>query len=190
MHLQIPDPKIVRDVIRTNQGSVMMALLMPLHRFRIWILRYLLAEEPYRQAVQFLPALQADMGALCGSEIHFGALAGAESESEAAPSHSAAASTAPSSSSTSSTSNASASGRVQLPTPLPDETSLVIKRCRYHEVLTKEDAPFLLSEFCCSHGLVWLQEFSKHGVDVSLERSMLWEDECCAIRLARRKQTA
>ena len=40
--------------------------MMPLHRFRVWILRYLLAEEPYKLAVQFLPALQADMGALCG----------------------------------------------------------------------------------------------------------------------------
>ena len=33
----------MRDVIRTNQGSMMMALLLPLHRFRIWVLRYLLA---------------------------------------------------------------------------------------------------------------------------------------------------
>ncbi len=40
---QIPDPALVRDVIRTNQGSVMMALLLPLHRFKIWILRHLLA---------------------------------------------------------------------------------------------------------------------------------------------------
>ena len=41
--LQIADPALVRDVIRTNQGSMMMALLLPLHRFRIWVLRYLLA---------------------------------------------------------------------------------------------------------------------------------------------------
>ena len=177
MRMQVPDAKIVRDVIRTNQGSVMMALLMPLHRFRIWILRYLLAEEPYKLAVQFLPALQADMGALCSSEIHFGPLAGAPSEASAAASPAAAAPVAASSSST----------KVQLPHPLPDETSLVIRRCKYHEVLTKEDAPFLLSEFCCNHGLLWLQEFSNHGVDVSLERSMLWEDECCSIRLARRQ---
>jgi hypothetical protein len=49
----------------------------------------------------------------------------------------------------------------------------------------QEDAQFLLSEFCCHHGMTWLQDFKRHGVDVSLERSFVWEDGCCQIRVAR-----
>jgi|LauGreDrversion4_1035100.scaffolds.fasta_scaffold394508_1 hypothetical protein len=87
---------MVRDIIRTNQGSIMMAILLPLHRFRIWMLRYLLAgnvtrsdlnqccisvgaliqsvvfmrsssfaEDPFKLAAAFLPALKSDMGELC-----------------------------------------------------------------------------------------------------------------------------
>lgn len=29
----------VRDIIRTNLGSVMLALLGPVHRFKLWIMR-------------------------------------------------------------------------------------------------------------------------------------------------------
>ena len=49
----------------------------------------------------------------------------------------------------------------------------------------REDAPALLSEFCCQHGTVWLNEFQKHGVAVGMERSMAWGDSCCALRVAR-----
>ena len=66
---------------------------------------------------------------------------------------------------------------------------MVIRRCKYHEVLTMEGAPLMLSVFRCNYGLLWLQEFSKHGLDVSLERSMLGEDECCCTRPARRMRT-
>ena len=51
-----------------------------------------------------------------------------------------------------------------------------------------EGALFMLLEFRCNHGLLWLQDFSKHGVDVSLERCMLWEYECCSTRFAWRMQ--
>lgn len=40
----------------------------------------------------------------------------------------------------------------------------------YHEIMAKEDAPFLLSEFCCHHALLWLHEFRRHGVVVSMDR--------------------
>ncbi len=107
--------------------------------------RYLLREDMYRQAVGFLPALRQDMGSLCSSEV-------VEEEG----------------------------GSV---------TTLTVARCMYHELLTQastmllafhkalhlppqghrdaarigthvqEDAPFLLSEFCCHHGLLWMHDF-------------------------------
>jgi hypothetical protein len=33
-------PPQVRDIIRTNLGSVMLAILQPVHRFKLWILRW------------------------------------------------------------------------------------------------------------------------------------------------------
>lgn len=155
---ELPDPTLVREVIRTNQGSLMMGLLMPLHRLRIWILRHLLGEDPYRQAVRLLPALQSDMGTLCTGEV--------QTETEAP---------------------APGPGGGTTAAAAAAATSLVIRGCRYHEVLTQEDAPFLLSEFCCNHGLVWLNEFRRHGVDVTLDRCKVWDDDCCSIRLAKMK---
>ncbi len=169
--MQIPDQNLVCDVIRTNQGSLMLAFLLPLHRFRLWILRYLLAEEPYKQAVQFLPALQSDMGELCESSIRVG-----PQSAEPEPAGPAGSAAPPGGAST---------GKLPANALAANEVSLVVTKCKYHEVLTAEDAPFLLSEFCCHHGMIWLNEFKKHGVDVSLERSMVWEDSCCAIRVAR-----
>ena len=52
----------------------------------------------------------------------------------------------------------------------------------------REDAAPLLSEFCCSHGMTWLNEFTRHGVDVGRERCMVWGDSCCQLRVARGKK--
>ena len=63
------------------------------------------------------------------------------------------------------------------------ETTLLVSECKYHAILTEEEAPFLLTEFCCHHSLTWLSEFRKHGVRVSLDHSMVFDDQCCALRL-------
>ena len=55
----------------------------------------------------------------------------------------------------------------------------------YHEILTREDAPFLLSEFCCHHALIWMHQFRKHGLLVSLDECKAWDDSCCKLRIAR-----
>jgi hypothetical protein len=67
----VPPPLLrqVRDIIRTNLGSVMLAILQPVHRFKLWILRHLLREDMYKQAVNFLPALTQDMGSLCTPSV-------------------------------------------------------------------------------------------------------------------------
>lgn len=166
---EITDPALVRDVIRTNQGSMMMAILLPLHRARLWVLRNLLAEDPYKQAVNFLPALQEDMGSLCQSSIQVGPKNPEDRGEGSAPAVPGAAS-----------SKAAAAQGAQA-----SEVSLVISKCKYHEILNREDAPFLLSEFCCHHGLVWLNEFKKYGVEVNLDSCMTWDDECCRIRIAK-----
>jgi len=141
---EFDDAVLVREVIRTNLGSLMMGVLLPLHRARIWVLKNLLGEGAYDQAVKFLPALQQDMGPLCTSSIQTG----------------------------------------------EGEATLTVTGCKYHEVCTAEDTPFLLSEFCCHHGLVWMHEFRKHGVAVGLDSCMAWEDEGCCLRQAAAGQQA
>eukprot|EP00798_Chlamydomonas_sp_ICE-L_P030810 gene30810-35841_t len=137
---EIGDPIFVRDVIRTNLGGMMMNVLLPLHRFRIWILRRLLGEHPYKQAVSFLPAIMEDMGSLCESEV---------SETGV------------------------------------DESTLTVSKCVYHEILTKEDTPFLLSDFCCHHALVWMSQFRRHGLVVSMDECKAWDDSCCKLRVGK-----
>ncbi|KAG1654521.1 hypothetical protein FOA52_008553 [Chlamydomonas sp. UWO 241] len=215
---EFSDPALVRDVIRTNQGSMMVAVLLPLQRLRTYVLRYLLAEEPYSQAVRFLPAVQSDMGALCEGGVRAGPQAVGPSASSSTAAAEGSAAAAGEGAAADGSAAAAADGGAQqaeqgsgsagpagpagpaassqvppakgffsssVKGQLPDEVSLVIDRCKYHEVLTQEDATFLLSEFCCHHGMTWLQDFKRHGVDVSLERSFVWEDECCQIRVAR-----
>jgi len=197
---EVPDPGLVRDVIRTNQGSMMMAVLLPLHRMRMWVLRYLLAEEPYAQAARFLPALQSDMGTLCEGGVRLGPQlpapvgdvgatagtgGGVDEDSAASRGGGADVGAAKGIGAGAATGASAGPALPARPQDMPDEVSLVIDRCRYHEVLTAEDAQFLLSDFCCHHGMTWLNEFKRHGVDVGLERSLVWEDECCQIRVAR-----
>jgi hypothetical protein len=118
------------------------------------------------------------MGALCTSEVRHGPAqpaATAEGAAAAAPSAPGGAAAA---------GGLGFRGRGAV---VADEVSLVVTRCRYHEVLSGEDAAHLLPEFCCQHGMSWLDAFARHGVDVSLERSMAFDDECCTIRVARQK---
>mmetsp|Transcript_21951 Transcript_21951/g.37548 ORF Transcript_21951/g.37548 Transcript_21951/m.37548 type:complete len:422 (-) Transcript_21951:1620-2885(-) len=136
---EIEDTRVIRDVIRTNLGSAMISLLRPVHRFKLWILSWLLREDMYHQALAMLPALREDMGTLCESQVE----------------------------------------------QTPTETQLVVTRCAFHEVFTQEDAPFLLSEFCCHHSLLWLHEFRRHGVLVSMDQCKAWDDGCCKLRIAR-----
>ncbi|GAX83293.1 hypothetical protein CEUSTIGMA_g10719.t1 [Chlamydomonas eustigma] len=229
---EIGDPNVVREIIRTNQGSMMMAFLLPVHRFKIWLLRYLLAEDPFKQAVGFLPALQADMGGLCEAEVVRGPLRSTtqqedkgSSSTTTTESHENLDDTASSSSSEPSVSSPSTSSSQStgLSTPnsnIPqinssasstyynssnhggssdtskgsqkqagsqeNEVSLVVTKCKYHEILTREDTPSLLSEFCCQHGMTWMKDFQRHGVEVGFERSRSWEDDCCVLRVAKR----
>jgi len=137
---ELGDTKLARDIIRTNLGSVMLALLRPVHRFKLWILKWIMREDMYKQAVGFLPALKADLGTQCNSRV--------EESSDAV-------------------------------------TTMTVDKCMYYDILTKEDTPFLLSEFCCHHGLLWLHEFRAHGVVVSMDKCMAWDDNCCQLRIAR-----
>eukprot|EP00983_Pelagomonas_calceolata_P106243 1159211-Pelagomonas_calceolata.AAC.19 len=40
-------PLQVREIIRTNLGSMMISLLRPIHRFKLWVLRYDFLAAPY-----------------------------------------------------------------------------------------------------------------------------------------------
>ncbi|KAJ9516052.1 hypothetical protein QJQ45_024482, partial [Haematococcus lacustris] len=115
---ELGDTKMVREIIRTNLGGLMVSLLLPVHRFKLWLLRYLFMEDMYQQALRMLPALTADMGRLCSSSV---VAEGGEGSGT---------------------------------------TLLTVHKCRFHEVLTQEDAPFLLTEFCCHQGLQWLDAYS------------------------------
>ncbi|GFH08849.1 uncharacterized protein HaLaN_03880 [Haematococcus lacustris] len=66
---ELGDTKMVREIIRTNLGGLMVSLLLPVHRFKLWLLRYLFMEDMYQQALRMLPALTADMGRLCSSSV-------------------------------------------------------------------------------------------------------------------------
>ncbi|GLI59344.1 hypothetical protein VaNZ11_001206 [Volvox africanus] len=70
------DDALVREVVRTNLGGTAVGLMMRLHKLRLWLLLKLLAEDPYKQAVRFLPSLHGDMGSLVVGEV-------AEGDSEA-----------------------------------------------------------------------------------------------------------
>ncbi|KAF5843701.1 hypothetical protein DUNSADRAFT_10875 [Dunaliella salina] len=59
---EIEDTRLVREVIRTNLGSMMISLLQPIHRFKLWVLRHILREDMYHQAVGLLPAMLQGMG--------------------------------------------------------------------------------------------------------------------------------
>lgn len=156
---EFPDPAMAMDVIRTNQGSMMMAVLMPIHRTKIWLQRNLLAEDSMRTAAQFLTVLQSDMGSLCQSDV---VVTGKEARSGEVA-------------------EIVKSKRHKI----PDDISLVVRDCKYHSLLKAEGATTLLPDFCCQHGMVFMREFQKYGVDVNLDRCLDWEDDCCSIRIAR-----
>ncbi|EFJ40437.1 hypothetical protein VOLCADRAFT_108158 [Volvox carteri f. nagariensis] len=63
------DEALVREVVRTNLGGTAVGVMMRLHKLRLWLLIRLLAEDPYKQAVRFLPSLQGDMGCLVPGEV-------------------------------------------------------------------------------------------------------------------------
>jgi len=141
---EIEDTRLVREIIRTNLGSMMISLLRPIHRFKLWVLRHILREDMYRQAVGLLPAMLQDMGGLVEHTV--------EGDDR--------------------------------------ETMLKVSKCAYHELLTQEETPFLLSEFCCHHGLLWMHEYRRHGVIVSMDNCKAWDDSCCQLRIARPGQQA
>lgn len=66
------DDELVAEVVRTNLGGQAVKIMMRLHRARLWLLLKLLAEDPFTQAVRFLPSLQGDFGALVGNEVVVG----------------------------------------------------------------------------------------------------------------------
>ncbi|KXZ41685.1 hypothetical protein GPECTOR_320g26 [Gonium pectorale] len=63
------DDELVKEVIRTNLGGVADNIMLKLHKGRLWLLLRLLAEDPYKQAVRFLPQLQGDMASLVSSDL-------------------------------------------------------------------------------------------------------------------------
>ncbi|GLC42691.1 hypothetical protein PLESTM_001365300 [Pleodorina starrii] len=66
------DDTLVREVVRTNLGGTAVGIMMRLHKTRLWLLLRLLAEDPYKQAVRFLPSLQGDLGSLVAGEVATG----------------------------------------------------------------------------------------------------------------------
>ncbi|KAG2440285.1 hypothetical protein HXX76_004396 [Chlamydomonas incerta] len=66
------DDELVKEVVKTNLGGVAVSIMTRLHNARLWLLLKLLAEDPYKQAVRFLPTLQGDLGALVASEVDIG----------------------------------------------------------------------------------------------------------------------
>ncbi|KAG2455050.1 hypothetical protein HYH02_000875 [Chlamydomonas schloesseri] len=66
------DDELVKEVVKTNLGGVAVSIMTRLHNARLWLLLKLLAEDPYKQAVRFLPTLQGDLGALVVSEVSIG----------------------------------------------------------------------------------------------------------------------
>lgn len=66
------DDELVREIVRTNLGGMAVGVMMRLHKARLWLLLKLLNEDPYKQAVQFLPTLQGDLGSLVPSAVEAG----------------------------------------------------------------------------------------------------------------------
>lgn len=128
--------------------------------------RWLLREDMYRQAVSFLPAVQQDMGALCSSSVQEGEGATTMTVSKCCYHEIL--------------TKASRLGAEHDWLCCAKSQGPRACACIYVAVawLTwagclcmhppcvctrlawlQEDAPFLLSEFCCHHALLWLHEF-------------------------------
>lgn len=60
-----------------------------------------------------------------------------------------------------------------------------VDTCAFHQLLSAEGCPELLSEFCCQYSLQWLRAYEKYGVQVSHEACMAWGDACCKVRIAK-----
>ncbi|KAG2483198.1 hypothetical protein HYH03_017933 [Edaphochlamys debaryana] len=66
------DDELVKEVVNTNLGGLAVGIMKKLHSGRLWVLLRLLAEDPYTQAVRFLPSLQNDLSSLVQSDVDVG----------------------------------------------------------------------------------------------------------------------
>ncbi|GFR45696.1 hypothetical protein Agub_g7112 [Astrephomene gubernaculifera] len=165
------DDELVKEIVRTNLGGMAVGVMMRLHKARLWLLLKLLAEDPYKQAVRFLPTLQGDLGELVVSHVE-GDLAGQQPPQQ--HQHAPAATPA-----------AAAAAAASSPPAASGEAVWRASSCGFHSVLAAEEATELLPEFCCQYGMQWLEEFAPYGVRVGLEQSMAYGDECCLVRISR-----